>query len=248
MKPIPTIARLHPYMSNAAQALAETCWPTRCAVCDMPGSVLCDTCRINLSYLDWWQACPHCGAPFGRMQCTECNDIALNSAARKTLPYDSCASAVIYDHNAARIVQTWKDKGERRLAAVMASLIKPLVPAIWLLENPVVIAIPATLAAYRRRGFDHGADLAYEVAAPLNLKAIPMLTRPSACDQRALTRGERLRNMEGKFSILPGIRIPSSVFIIDDVCTTGATLFAASDALRAAGVRTIRCLTFARVW
>ena len=32
----------------------------------------------------------------------------------------------------------------------------------------------------------------------------------------------------------------------DDVCTTGATLFAATEALRAAGAKIVWCLTFAR--
>lgn len=242
------ISAIRPYINETVQALTEICWPTRCAVCDTPGAVLCDSCRINLSYLDWWQSCPQCGAPFGRIQCTECNNITLKAAARKTIPYDSCTSAVIYDDNAARIVQTWKDKGERRLATTMATLMKPLVPSAWLFEKPVVTAIPATVAAYRRRGFDHGAELAREVASLLDLETVSLFARPSAYDQRTLTRSERIENMQGKFKIRPDGVAPSSVFIIDDVCTTGATLYAASDALRVAGVHTVRCLTFARVW
>ena len=34
-----------PLVPGAAEALAETLWPTRCAVCDAPGEVLCDACR-----------------------------------------------------------------------------------------------------------------------------------------------------------------------------------------------------------
>ncbi|RNM38979.1 ComF family protein, partial [Eggerthella sinensis] len=54
-------------------------------------------------------------------------------------------------------------------------------------------------------------------------------------------------NMDGRFTALPGATAPPSALIVDDVYTTGATLFAASDAVRAAGARTVRCLTFARV-
>ena len=41
---------------------------------------------------------------------------------------------------------------------------------------------------------------------------------------------------------------PGTVILVDDVYTTGATLFAATDAVRVAGAATVRCLTFARVW
>ena len=42
-----------PIAAEAAEALAETVWPTRCAICDTPGHVLCDSCRAALAYVDW---------------------------------------------------------------------------------------------------------------------------------------------------------------------------------------------------
>ena len=62
-----------------SEALLETLWPTRCAVCDTPGEVLCAPCSLNLSHIDWWRACPRCGAPFGRVQCSECNPVMLGA-------------------------------------------------------------------------------------------------------------------------------------------------------------------------
>ncbi len=41
--------------------------------------------------------------------------------------------------------------------------------------------------------------------------------------------------------------MPPAVIVVDDVYTTGATLFAATDAVRVAGATIVRCLTFARV-
>lgn len=236
------------YGRGVADAFAETLWPTRCAVCDVPGEVLCGSCALNLQYIDWWRACPRCGAPFGRVQCSECNDVMLNAVGREEPPFDACACAVAYDENAARIVRTWKDAGERRLVDAMAALMAPLVPPSWRAERPVVVPLPATAAARRRRGFDHGEELACAVAARLELDVAPVLARPRSRDQRALARRGRLANMEGRFVLLPGASAPPSAIIVDDVCTTGATLFAASDAVRAAGALTVRCLTFARVW
>lgn len=236
------------YGRGAADAIAETLWPTRCAVCDTPGEVLCDACRLNLQYIDWWRACPRCGAPFGRVQCTECNAVLLAASGRDRPPFDGCASAVSYDDAAARVVRTWKDAGERRLVDEMAALMAPMVPPAWRAEHPVVVPVPATSAARRRRGFDHGDELARAVAARLGLPTVPLLARPRSRDQRALARRDRLANMAGRFATLPGASAPPAVLVVDDVYTTGATLFAASDAARAAGAATVRCLTFARVW
>ena len=47
---------------------------------------------------------------------------------------------------------------------------------------------------------------------------------------------------------LPGATVPGRLLLVDDVCTTGATLFDATDALRRAGAAHVWCLTFARVW
>ncbi len=236
------------YAHGTAEAMAETLWPTRCAVCDAPGEVLCDACRLQLSYLDWWRACPCCGAPYGRVQCSECNAVMLAAAGRDALPHNGCASAVTYDDAAARIVRTWKDAGERRLARIMANLMAPVVPPAWLAETPLVTPVPATSAARSRRGFDHGTELSQAVAECLGLQTATLLARPRSLDQRALARRSRLANMQGRFQPLPGASAPSSILLVDDVCTTGATLFAATDALRTAGAETVRCLTFARVW
>ena len=146
------VDRTRLYVRGAAEALAETLWPTRCAVCDAPGEVLCDACRSALPYLDWWRACPVCGAPFGRVQCSECNPVVLGRAGLDGVPYDGCASAVTFGEAPARIVRTYKDQGERRLAEPLACLMARARPPSW---RPEAVAfVPATSAARRRRGFD----------------------------------------------------------------------------------------------
>jgi predicted amidophosphoribosyltransferase len=62
--------------------------------------------------------------------------------------------------------------------------------------------------------------------------------------QRALTRTERRRNVAGAFR--PAGLAPSSVTLVDDVYTTGATANAAASALRKAGARHVEVVTFAR--
>lgn len=230
----------------AWEAVAETLWPTRCAVCDAPGQVLCDRCAAALAVVDQWDACPRCGAPWGRVQCCECNPVALKAAGRADLPLAQMASALRLDEAARAVVVTYKDRGERRLAEAMASPMAACTPPAWLSDGPAVTFIPASAAARRRRGFDHGELLAQAVARRLGLPCAGLLARPRAADQRTLGRSGRAANMAGSLAVLPGASVAGAVIVADDVCTTGATLCAAADALLAAGAQAVYGLTFAR--
>lgn len=218
-----------PIAAEAAEALAETVWPTRCAICDTPGYVLCDSCRAALAYVDWWRACPRCGAPFGRVQCCECNEVMLAAQGRTQPAFDGMAAAVSFEEGAARIVRAWKDAGERRLASEMARLMLFQVPPAWL-TGAVAAPIPASA-----------------VAGMAGIPLVEALARPRTFDQRALGRRGRIHNLQGRFQALPGATVPARILLIDDVCTTGSTMNAACDALRAAGAVELHCLVFARV-
>ena len=235
------------YASAAAEAIAEAIWPTRCAVCGEPESLICEKCLRELPYLDLWRACPRCGAAFGRVQCTECNPVTLLSTGRDRLPFESLTSALHLTKESRAIVTAYKDAGERRLAHEMARIMAEYVSPEERAEAHGIVFVPATAAARARRGFDHAELLAEELARVIGTPVLPLLGRPRALDQRALSRHERIANMSRTIRSTPGASAPETLILIDDVCTTGATLSAACDALAQAGARRIRCLTFARV-
>ena len=230
-------------------ALVETVWTTRCIICDRPGSVLCETCRLRLPYLDRWLACPRCGSPHGRGVCVSCNTFSLAEVGRINVPFDRCISAIEHRGMARSIVTGYKDAGERRLARVMARIIADAMPDSWTSRSTAITYVPADRKALRRRGFDHMAPIARELAQIASMPCIPLLEKLPASDQRGLTRRERFANTAGtiRANRKAVASAPGTAIIVDDVYTTGATLFAASDALRSAGVRCVYCATFARV-
>lgn len=230
------------------ESLLETLWPTRCAVCDRQGTLLCDKCLRNLPYIDHWRTCKRCGAPHGNVQCSECNPVKLAQLGLRSIPFDSCVSAVALDSHSGRLVTAYKDQNEQRLASVLAYLIERVIPPDWVGSSlpQGVSFIPATNAAYLRRGFDHAQLLAQELAELLHLPCLYLFERPQHKDQRTLSRESRIKNTQSHF-VMKEIP-PPSVLLIDDVYTTGSTLMAASIALRDASVQTVRCATFARVW
>ena len=74
----------------------ELVWPTRCAICDAPGVLVCDTCKQALRFWDPWLACATCGAPFGFVQCCECNSYTQEKRTEHTAPL-YCSSSVLFN-------------------------------------------------------------------------------------------------------------------------------------------------------
>lgn len=237
--------RWKPLAVRAAEAAAEVVWPTRCALCDTPGAVLCERCLFGLPYLDWWRACPRCGSAYGRVQCDLCNPVAMGRLGLDGLPFERCASATMFGSAPGRIVRVYKDMGEQRLAGDMAQAMARALPPGWLFD--AVTYVPATKVAARYRGFDHGELLARELSALVCKPCEPTLGRPRTRDQRKLGAAQRIANLADGFSLAPEAVSGRRYLLVDDVFTTGATLCAASKALVRAGAAKPYCATFARV-
>lgn len=231
----------------AGSVIAETLWPTRCAICDAPGELICSACARELAFIDQCMACPACGAPYGLVQCTECNATMLAAAGLARFPLDGMVSMLIADEAARRVVRVYKDQGERRLGTLIAQSAMRSVPPAWTGAPIALTFIPDTAASVRRRGFDHARELACLAADELGCDCLGLLERPRSTDQRALTRKERFANMADAIALCADAPIPERLIIFDDVCTTGATLYAAATALRRSGVRQVFAVTFCRV-
>lgn len=249
---LPTGESIARTLARAARATgslaAEVLWPTRCIVCDRPGELLCGICRLLLPYIDRWLACPRCGAPAGILQCTDCNTFALAQIGRNDTPFERCVSATVYHGGAKAVVTGYKDSGERRLHREIAGIMRDAMPRHWLSTARAVTYVPADRTALRRRGFDHMALVARDFAAQLGIPCLDAMRKEPTRDQRDLDRRERLSNMEGAMHVVPWRRpAPAGIILLDDVYTTGATVFAACEALRESGVPHVYCITFARV-
>lgn len=229
----------------AGEVVCEALWPSRCALCDRPGEVLCARCERDLPFLDQWRACPVCGTPFGLVQCDRCNPVMARAIGREHFPLEGCASATMFHAATSQLVRLYKDQGEQRLAAVFARLMARAASPDWLVQ--AVTFVPATRVAVRHRGFDHGELLAREVAAVLGVPCVAVLERPATKDQRTLSAAGRVANLSGRFRARPDCCTFDGVLLVDDVMTTGSTLCSAADALLAELVPHVFGLTFARV-
>lgn len=126
----------------------------------------------------------------------------------------------------------------RATAAVtpLADAMARLVPAVDL-----VTWAPASVERRRSRGFDQGELLARAIASRAGLKVRRVARRASDTPQTARDRAGRVA---GPSLVPTGRRLRRwpSVLVIDDVSTTGATMRAMADVLRASGAGDVFCL------
>lgn len=231
------------------ELLLETLAPTRCACCERPGALLCDMCRERMVRIDPAHACPHCGAPFGELLCTECHGEA-GCVGR-------CVAAMVFEGPPAKIVRAYKDGGERRLASLIArsmlqavreaEAVAPDRFAGMLSQADAVVFVPDTAEAFARRGFDHMEAVARAVAQEAGAPYLDALAKRGRADQRRLGRAGRRLQAAGAYEVVAPVR-GVRVLLLDDVLTTGATLNAAAAALLRAGASRVDALAFARVW
>ena len=227
----------------------ELLWPTRCVLCDMPDTLLCHSCKVNLPYLDQLQSCPVCGSPFGKGICTECNQFILDWKHLSSFPLNGCASTTRLTPETRRIITCYKDRGEQRLARVIASFMADSLPYSWK-EGAILVPIPTRPSAKRERGFDHLEKITACLSEATQLPSSNALSVNTRKDQRLLDGQARLRNMKNSFSLnqstVEQLKCAQRIILVDDVMTTGATLFSAAEILRTTTSVPICGLTFAR--
>ena len=214
----------------------ELLLPQRCVVCGTRGVQLCETCLERLPRIVP-PLCERCGTPtaWPVRRCREC--------AGRRIAFATARSAVQYDDAVRSLVAGWKERALRRLVQSAVTLVLEVVQRP---DASIVTFVPPDPDRGLKRGHHPPGRLAEELARSWELPVEGLLRRRRAAKrQRGLSRAERRRNVAGAF-VAPST-VPSSVVLVDDVFTSGATANAAASALRQAGARRVDVVTFARV-
>ena len=217
--------------------------PSRCAGCggarrDTGGGGFCADCWAALPRFAPETTCPRCALPTGGGTCRGCENAPPPVAGAVALgPYEGTLK---------HLVHALKFEGHDILAAPAAARLAVEVRRSGLDGVDAVVPIPSTRRRNRERGYDPAALLGEELARRLALRLLPALVRVKETPpQSALTAAARRANVAGAFRARPSAA-GRSLLVVDDVLTTGATAFAAAEALRAAGARHVALAVLAR--
>jgi ComF family protein len=190
--------------------------------------------------------CAACGRSC-RPEAVVCNRCGRRLAAAEPLlgkgppGLDRAWSSAPYEGVARNLVAALKFRRLLPVADLMADRIQWLAPAHLL--SGTIVPVPAAPARLRRRGFDPAGELAAALAERLGSPLEACLARRGGKRQVGRRRSERL----GQPPRIHATRgAPRSVVLVDDVLTTGATMSACAQALRAVGAARVVAVTFAR--
>lgn len=248
-----------------------------CPVCGTPyGSLTCTGCGAGLSHgEDSTGGAGTSGAVGGAVPLAPAQPAArlvVAGAAGGTAPpapaqgplpvrweTRALVAALGFDGTPSRMVRALKDLHELRLAPVMAAAMLGALEeaSAWLAVDGLprfdaaatdaVCFVPATAEAFARRGFDHMELVSRELAGALGLPLADCLVRSESRDQRALGREGRAANLRGSVRVADDVS-GARILLVDDVCTTGASVREAARALLARGAASVTACIFARVW
>lgn len=152
-----------------------------------------------------------------------------------------------YDRGLDVLVQAFKFARHDFLAGPLAGLLVETWRARSDTDFDAVVGIPMHSAKKRQRGFNQAELLAREFARLTGIPHRPslLIQKEQRATQASLPRDARTKNVSG---IYRAVRVTpaSSILLIDDICTTGATLNAGARALLAQGARRVCALVVAR--
>ena len=223
---------------QAAGSILDLILPLTCAVCSKEGRYLCVECEPALTRLER-PYCPKCAEPECEGLCERC--VGLEPRI------DSIRAPYRYLGAVRHMAHELKYRNLRAAAPTLGGLM-----ADYLLSNPVpadvIVPVPLHSRRERQRGYNQSLLLAREIGKCFGTEVDGALLRRSKNTPPQVemeSPEDRRANMSDSFRCEASLE-GRKVLLVDDIVTTGSTMFACADALKDAGAASVWGLALAR--
>jgi ComF family protein len=231
------LARFAHNASTLRQALLDLLFPPRCVVCRRIGEWFCVICRQAIAKI-LPPLCSRCGRPLLHTECPYCHKLPLQ--------IDGTRAVAFFEGSLRAAIHAFKYSHRPELAVPLGGLLSE-----YLASQPMpadaLVAIPLHPERERMRGYNQSVLLARELGQRYNLPVWEnVLTRTRHTrPQVELAAAERRVNVHTAFAATAQVA-GARILLIDDVCTTGATMDACGLALQASAAKSVWGLAVAR--
>lgn len=201
------------------QTLLKILFPNPCAVCGFLEEALCSQCFHSLN-------------------------LDLRTRHINGLKIVHCMS-FNEDSLLQRLIHPFKYKHQADLFRYFVPFMREGLKVLTDLDA-VLVPVPLHHSRLKERGYNQVELLVKWLSKDLGMEHCSLLERVRDTGHQAHleTRLERLNNMRAAFRVTQNLST-RHIILVDDIVTSGATLLACRDALRAAGMKNVSALTLA---
>ena len=227
-------------LSKIVELAVESFFPRRCVGCGRIGCFLCSECLGKLPRL-LPPFCPKCGKP-------QASGIVCPDCRRRQAEIDGIRSPFRFDGLIREAVHQLKYQNLRAIAPFLAELLADYLE-LSPLPGEVLVCVPLHPRRLRERGYNQSSLLARELGRRIDLLVIEdclIRVKQAQPQVRAVNVEERRRNVADAFMCRDERVSGKQIILIDDVCTSGATLESCAVALKSKGATSVWGLTLAR--
>ncbi|MBT2687172.1 ComF family protein [Bacillus sp. ISL-47] len=201
-------------------------------------------CTEKLSFIQG-ETCEKCSRPFSQLEpqfrtgnlCRDC--LKWNEDPEWGHCLESNHSLFLYDDFLKEVIAQYKFRGDYILAKAFSPFIKA---KLQTLAFDLLVPIPLSPERLYERGFNQSAALFQEAG----FASTEVLQRTHSEKQSKKSRKERI-HLQQVFQLIPNTDIrDKKILLMDDIYTTGSTLYHAAKVLKVTGAASVSSVTIAR--
>ncbi len=187
--------------------------------------------------------CSICALPYAR-------EAGLSSRCQECLTdvpaFERLYATGLFEGPLMEAVYRFKYEGGVSLDRPLAELMVDCLPKDMAERIDALVPVPLESSRLKSRLYNQSDLLARHLSRTLQIPVLRCLERKAGGrPQQGLTRKERIANVKKAFSCSQPVN-HARLLLVDDVCTTGATLRCCADQLKQAGAQSLEAVVLAR--